>query len=202
MPSARPEEYFEENQFFPEKFCFFFVWSLELQCFSCPLSNKLSKWVKTAFHVFRWKNCGKFTLKNCFFFNCLDFEQRKMDFLWKINRKFFKTVAYVSEREKFRRNDFGQLIVISFERWPGRTWNLLEKNRLGCRNYVLFVQRNFYRLLFLKDSVKNFRFIGWVLKFMGQWRNFFFRDAKIEENVKRNKFKKILYQKGKILLTF
>ena len=67
------------------------------------------------------KELRKFYFEKLFLFNCLDFEQRNMDFFWKINRKFLKTVAYVSEQEKFRRNVFGQLICHQF-------WTLTRKN--------------------------------------------------------------------------
>ena len=107
LPSVRPEELFAENDsFFKRNLCFLYeFWSCS--DFFCPLAKMLSRWAKTAMHVFRGINCRNFTLKNCFFFNCLDFEQKNLDFLWKNNGTFFKTVAYVSLRKKFRKNIFG-----------------------------------------------------------------------------------------------
>ena len=76
----------------PEKLCLLLEIWICSNCF-CPVANKLSRWAKTAMHVFRGNICGNFTLKNCFFFNFSDFEQRKLVFLWKNNGTFVKTVG-------------------------------------------------------------------------------------------------------------
>ena len=93
MPSARPQESFAVKLILlPEKLCFLLeIWICSN--FFCPVTNKLSRWAKTAMHVFRGNICGNFTLKNCFFFNYSDFEQRNLDFFWKKNGTFVKTVA-------------------------------------------------------------------------------------------------------------
>ena len=50
----------------PEKLCFLLeIWICSN--FFCPVANKLSRWAKTAMHVFRGNICRNFTLKNCFF---------------------------------------------------------------------------------------------------------------------------------------
>ena len=87
--------------------------------------------------------------------------------------------------------------VINFERWPGRIWNLPEKIGLGCQNYFLCVQRNTYRVTLLTEIVQSFRVFGWVMKFLGHWRKFFFRVAKQEKNVQRKILRKVLSKKGK-----
>ena len=50
----------------PEKLCFLLeIWICS--SFFCSVANKLSRWAKTAMHVFMGNICGNFTLKNCFF---------------------------------------------------------------------------------------------------------------------------------------
>ena len=50
----------------PEKLCFLLeIWICSN--FLCPVANKLSRWAKTAMHVFRGNICGNLTLKNCSF---------------------------------------------------------------------------------------------------------------------------------------
>ena len=45
----------------------FFVWIFELHRFFRPLANRLSRWVKTAMHVSRWKYFENLLWKNVFF---------------------------------------------------------------------------------------------------------------------------------------
>ena len=107
MPSARPQESFAEHHFFYQR-NYVFCLKRDLQQFFCPVAKKLSRWAKTAMHVFTGNICGNFTLKNCFFFfNCSDFERRNMDFFWKNIGTFVKTVAKASVRKNFRKNVFG-----------------------------------------------------------------------------------------------
>ena len=82
LPSSRPDD--RQILFFPEKFCFLYKF-LELEQFFLPPGKWAiwESWAKTAMHLLRGNICGNFTLKNCFFFNCLDFEQKNLDFQWK-----------------------------------------------------------------------------------------------------------------------
>ena len=66
MPSARPQEVFAENQFFYQRNYVFLLEIWICSDFFCPVANKLSRWSKTAMHVFRGNICGNFTLKKCF----------------------------------------------------------------------------------------------------------------------------------------
>ena len=67
VPLAGPDEYFAEKKFFFRR-NFVFCMNFGAAAFFCPLANMLSRWVKTAMHVFRGKVCGKFTSENCFFY--------------------------------------------------------------------------------------------------------------------------------------
>ena len=73
----------------------------------------------------------------------------------------------------------------------------IRKFWLGCQNWFLCFQRIIYRAMFSKETVKSFRFSGWVRKFLGQWRTVFFTIVNPEINVQRNNLREKLSQKGK-----
>ena len=169
--------------------------------FFCPLANRLFGLVKTAMHEFRGKVCGKFTLKNCFF-NCLDFEQRNLDFSCKNSGTFFKTIAYKSERKKFRKTFFGQLIYHHF-------WTLTRKNleftgqNLAGMSILnsMCPEKHIQSFVFERKSVK-FQVFRKSKEVCATVAKIFLQVCKTEKNVQSNKLRKILSQNGKKITIF
>ena len=142
--------------------------------FFCFSANKLSKCVKFAIHMYRRKLRKIFLWKMVF----LDFEPTNLNFQRKINGTFLKTVAYVSERKIFRKKNFGQLISHHFSILTRKILELSRKfcGRLSKLNSMC--QEEHLQSIFLKNNVISFRFFEQIMKFLGQWRNFFIRVAK------------------------
>ena len=164
--SARPEEYFAENQFFLQtKLCFvdefwscteFFVpWQISYLGESKQQCTCLDE------------NISKIYFDKMFFLNCLDLELRNFCFLGRSKGWFCKTLAYVSERENFQKkntwtSDFSSILNVD-PKELGIHW---EEFGGDVRTKLELYRWTFYRVLFLKESVKNLRFFGWVMEFM------------------------------------
>ena len=60
--------------------------------------------------------------------------------------------------------------LINFQRWPERIGIYWKKISAGLSILDSLCPENTYRASFLKESVKKFRFFGWVMKFIEQRR--------------------------------
>ena len=108
----------------------------------------------------------------------------------------------MSERKKFRKNNFRQLISHPF-------WSLNRKNseytwkfRLLIKTKVYVSRRKFTEQSFWEKLLKSSRVSGWVMKFLGQWRNFFIRVAKTEKLCPEEQIKETTFSEEKSLLFF
>ena len=131
LPSVRPEEICGKWFLFQEEFMFF-VWVLELQqFFSAPWQICYLGEPKQQCTCLEETIVGTLLWKTVFFLNCLDFEQKNLEFLWKNNGTFFKTVAYVSVQKMFRKKDLDSWILIYFDCWPEKNLEFTVQNWAG-----------------------------------------------------------------------
>ena len=119
LQSARAAKRFDD--FFQIRFVFFLAFFGIWATIVSLLANNLSRCVEKSIYVYRRKRSGKLTSKSCFSYSFSTKSRQTWNSGGKLSARFFKTVAYASERKKIRKNVFGQLISLLF-------WKLTRKN--------------------------------------------------------------------------
>ena len=107
IPSARPQDSFAEHQFFYQRNYVFCLKRGSAAIFFVPWQKNLSRWAKTAIHVFTGNICGNFTLKNCFFFQLFGLWAEKLGLFMKKWWHVCQNCSVSVRPKKFPENVFG-----------------------------------------------------------------------------------------------
>ena len=130
------------------------------------------------------------------------FEQTNSTFSVIFLARFSKLLRTCPSEKKSGISILDSWFFIVFEKWTQRTRNKLENFGWVIKTKFYVSGGKFTEQRFLREIPETFRFSGWIMKFLGQKRNFFIQVAKTEKLCPEEQIKENPFSKAKSLLFF
>ena len=185
----------------PEKLCFLLeIWICSN--FFCPVANKLSRWAKTAMHVFRGNICGNFALKNYFFSNVRTLSRETWTFYGKNMARLSKLLHKCPSEKISGKMFLHSWFVINFERWPGRIWKLPEKNWAGMSKLISMCPEEHLQSNVSDRNCSKFQGFRLNYEVSGTLTNIFLQGCENRKKIPEEHIKESPFSKRKNLLNF